>query len=126
MALKLRRETQHEVDVPFGRADDESRPALAFVLEKDVAVVVGHILPAFEPAELQEFHSFSLRDLRGSASEESLNNLYHVVIRVNHGKVAPFVEGEAGMADVKGDHVPDAHVVLRKHPQHRVLVHDTD
>lgn len=56
-------------------------------------------------------------------SEEGLDDVDDVVVGVEDRQGAPFVKGEAGVADVECQHVADADIIARLDLKVGVLIH---
>jgi hypothetical protein len=52
-----------------------------------------------------------------------LNDFRYLPIGVDYDECSPFVEGQAGVADVESKHVADAQIVVGMDAQECVLVH---
>src|SRR5438270_13448699 len=57
-------------------------------------------------------------------SKESLHQIDHTIIRIQHRHVAPFIECQARMRDVEANHVPNTNVVAWRNVHVGMLVHD--
>jgi len=55
--------------------------------------------------------NFGLRTLSCGDSEESLNDVYHLIVSIQDRQGTPFVKGQARVADIEADHIADANIV---------------
>lgn len=54
-----------------------------------------------------------MRKYGGRSSEKHIDDIYHIVLGVQHGQGTPLVEGKTRMRNVETDHIAHAKIVLR-------------
>ena len=55
--------------------------------------------------------------------EERLHDVDHFEVAIQYGQGSPLIEREAGMTDVKSDHIPHTKIVPGTNLKIRVLIH---